>query len=703
MQKRGLDSSKKAQVTVFIIVGLIILLVVGSVVYLVVTQTKERLPLVAPALSELPAELRPVREYTELCINSIAVDALLLAGLHGGYINTTEWGITQNILPTESKGVQFSSESNIVVPYWWYMKSPNDCAGTCIFDTLKPQLEKESPSDNSIESQVDKYIISKLPACLDNYAPFAGQGYTIEIIGDIVPTTTVTESDVRVYLEYPMRVSKGDFSGELSQFNTFLPLDIRNIYELATEIAEKQAELSFIERHTLNLITDFSALDKNSLPPKTASTFGFNQGMFWSETKVKQQIEQMLTSYLSGLQVFNTLNYRRVSAGNDIMQATYDSMVLPLNINGKYNNLEVRFDYLGWPIYFDTGPELIRPEVMNIPFINFGVQRYNTVYDISFPVLVSITDPNALNGRGYMFTFAVEANIRNNEPIDADFPGYEGAYMFEKSLFCSPNHFTSGNITVKVIDKKTNKPLPDVQVAFSASESCAIGTTDENGTLIAPFPIAYNGVVSFMKSDYFIPAKMLTTKLDNPDFVNADAWPFVDKEISIKKYVYDLNFNQLAYNPVNLHMKEQAVLSLDKISDTVGEEDVIAVAEYWENQIQKPVLRLVPGKYELSIDVFLNESFTLRDEICWDEGSFDDEECEEIVIPFETYPSGSIRIEQRSPIEIKPSDLYSDNRIVFYAITTALPTKIEHLDSLNNVDAYSTRFRGNLNPTYENK
>ena len=129
MRKRGTEarfSNKKGQITVFIILGILILLISG--IYLVTRAIKvEEYITIIPIIANVPDELLPIRTYTEACINNLAEDALKKLGTQGGYIDLEQFGISFNqVIPTEADGIQFSPNSDLNVPYWWYLKAPNN-------------------------------------------------------------------------------------------------------------------------------------------------------------------------------------------------------------------------------------------------------------------------------------------------------------------------------------------------------------------------------------------------------------------------------------------------------------------------------------------------------------------------------------------------------------------------------------------------
>ena len=514
--KRGTELflSRKGQISLFIIAGVIILIGFGLFFYVRSQSVKSTLPPV-PVLEEIPLQLNPVREYTQSCIESLAKEALVKVGSQGGYIDLERVGIiTSAILPTEADGIKFSPEGDLNIPYWWYLKADNDCAKNCIFSSQQPDLQRASggASDKSIESQVDIYIEENLEACLQNYQPLEDQGFVITEQGNAIVVTLIGEEEIIIFVEYPIEASLGDTTAELKQYFSVIPLDLKKIYALANEIKLAEINYNFLERHTLNLITSFASLNPDGLPPKSESTFEFGTGKTWNTFDVQKKIEQMLMTYIPALQVPFTRDYqKRIFPGDKIKTNVYANEI-PANFDNIYPDLGVRFDYLGWwPIYFNAGQGgLIRSESITAPGLPIGYQRYATTYDISFPTLITITDPDAFGGEGYTFMFALEGNLRNKKPLDESFDGGEGIHFFQPSLACNPNQRNSGNVTILTRDHNNN-PV-DVNIAYTCgTETCSIGET-ENGELTAKFPVCTNGIVSYLAQDYFASVDILSNR-----------------------------------------------------------------------------------------------------------------------------------------------------------------------------------------------
>src|SRR3989344_5908608 len=175
--------NKKAQVTVFIIIGILLLAGAGTFFYIAKKTSQESKLEAEIKVSEeqVPTQFGPIKKYAEDCAYSVAVDGLKLVGQQGGYVsfddnklNTESFLTTPN--PTESDAVRFSPNSNLKTAYWWYLKSANGCTNNCQFATKRPELREEP---NSIEKQLERYVDAKYRECINNFEQFKEQGFVI--------------------------------------------------------------------------------------------------------------------------------------------------------------------------------------------------------------------------------------------------------------------------------------------------------------------------------------------------------------------------------------------------------------------------------------------------------------------------------------------------------------------------------------------
>ncbi len=701
---------KRGQISVFIIIGIIILLVFGLAFY--IKSRTSRTEEIGPIVEKVPTQLYPIKLFIEQCIDKTATDAITLIGESGGYTDISEFGITHTADPTTSQAVEFSPESSMNIAYWWYLKSSNDCSGNCEFSSEMPDLKSEMKKgserpvmDSSIESQIDRYVNNNLNECLNDFRDFEEQGFSVRELGKITTTTTIRNDDVLVSVNYPMQITKGKTKSKVSNFFTTIPVNLKNIYELAFMITSDEINYKFLERNTLNLIAGFSEIDSGKLPPMAGSKFELSSPVYWTKPTVKTKLEAMLMSYVPLLQVEDTFNYKKRMFDDSIKQRIYSQMDIP-SYGDSYKKLGVDFIYLGWwPIYFDinTKSGIIMPESAstNLLPLPIAIQRYNFLYDISYPAIITINSPEAFHSKGYSFRFALEANIRNNEALNSSFVSLKGE-SDEASMFCDINKRNSGNIKITTANAQTNEALESVMVYYSCGdESCFIGETkikNNKAVLETKFPICAGGVITFSKPDFLGYSEFLSTELDKEIALPLKKLePFVYKNIEIKKkrmikvdgkWIFD-------NTPLRLSTNEQAILTLERIGRN-GEEEFSTAAQYTGSQDKPSELRIVPGEYKLNIQVILNEKVIIPKEV---------KLIPPTILPkveLNPFPAGGIIFDEAIPWNTGSITNYGN--IEFYSLYIDLPgipenkRKHDDMDEMSKTEEYSKNYRTSLEP-----
>ena len=145
------DKNKRAQVTIFIIIAIVI--VAGILAYFALSGKI--------GSRALPKELSPAYNYFLSCIQEETQNAVLIMGSQGGYIEVPEFSPGSEYMP-------FSSQLDFLgtpVPYWYYI-SGNGVA------------KEQVPSKEKMETQIEDYLKENIALC--NFASFEQQGFGIE-------------------------------------------------------------------------------------------------------------------------------------------------------------------------------------------------------------------------------------------------------------------------------------------------------------------------------------------------------------------------------------------------------------------------------------------------------------------------------------------------------------------------------------------
>jgi hypothetical protein len=505
---RWFFNNKSAQVTVFIIIGIIILFVFAGIMFFTKTITKQEI-LVAeePVVADVPSAFKPIQLYTESCILEIGKKGLLILGEQGGYIYPDSVGKFSVSEPTDADGIDLEP---LKIPYWHYNALSNS-EKKVVYTSLKPELYLKDDPAMSIEAQLSRFVEERLDTCLDDYNVFNRQGFEVQVINSDAKAVDVKvgEASVNFLLEMKVNSFKGTSENLMEMFYVSIPLNLKSYYEVADKINTAQQDNFYLEKQGMELITVYSKVDPEYLPPVSDVGYELFAPFSWNENNVKESFKGLLTSYVPMLRYLGSNNfyYHVYPEGNLLAQKFVDNMVLPLL---GAESLSVNFDYFGWEPYFKTNSDsegTIRPEHIFIKFnvLSFSQQRYETHYDASYPVMVSIKDEYAFSGEGYNFVFAMESNIRNNKPAIS---GQE-KISYPKTndpIACDENQKNTELIKTVVVDSFSKEPIELVKIGFSIPEltDCEIGMTDSSGVVESKYPAAYGGVINFINPEYLI-------------------------------------------------------------------------------------------------------------------------------------------------------------------------------------------------------
>ncbi|MFT4311680.1 MAG: hypothetical protein ACMXYF_00440 [Candidatus Woesearchaeota archaeon] len=525
----------RGQVAVFVIVGVVVLLL-ASVYFMYQSALDVGDSEVSRTVSEVvPDEFIRVREFVQQCLNDIGLRGLEKAASQGGYIYPERFGIqAQHFAPTTSNAFTLAQGSN-PVPYWYYLATPNDCSGNCIFLSEQPYLR--GPEPDSIQSQLNSYVREELPFCIRGFTALGDEGFTVEVLGDFEVFTYFHDQNVQFFLEYPLEVTFQESTSRVSEYQVYVDVPFMRLYELAAMLTGLQSEFRYLEHTTMELISLYSGLDRNKLPPTSGSTYEYVAALFWPVTQVEFMLRDILQTYVSAVQVQGVSNYMdrteqfmhldgpqsRVLA----IQRLYEKFDLPLGVipyDGpvtvpqnlierygeelaetivrstqraepnpdfvqRFGRFEVYHSYSGQQMYFNVNDDggLIKPNSLSVDFFGllpFGFQQYDVLYDVAYPVLVEVYDPDALGGQGFTFAFGLETNVENNEPLVETFTRLERANFDRNLEMVGIRTSDLGDFPVEFINLQNSQRLRDVQtlepsVYFDCSE---VGCTVRYGS-----------------------------------------------------------------------------------------------------------------------------------------------------------------------------------------------------------------------------
>ena len=216
--------SKKGQITLFIILGILLLLAV-----ILIISLKSEVVVLNPG-EIIPSEKGKITNYLSSCLDKIGDDALFLVGLQAGYIKVPE------LISADSRKHLTLSPMH-TLPYWAY--------GDIV----------EIPPLEMIKKEIDNYIEENMRSCLFELEPFQEQYDLIEK-SEITSDTEIVSSKVlfNVHWGIEVRNKGGELVTEIINHVGESDVKLKNVYELSKRILEKEIDSLKLEDIAQDLI-----------------------------------------------------------------------------------------------------------------------------------------------------------------------------------------------------------------------------------------------------------------------------------------------------------------------------------------------------------------------------------------------------------------------------------------------------------------
>ncbi|MBN1386014.1 hypothetical protein JW968_03495 [Candidatus Woesearchaeota archaeon] len=208
---------KRGQITPFIIMGILILILMSLIFYISSISKAGTLP-----TEHVEATRMQLNTHIQECVEMVSADSVYVLGLQGGYISRPE-------------------------KVFWH----NQMGTSILYSENKTYM----PTLQAMEANLSAYVETFLPYCV-NFSFFPG--YEI----------TADKADVRVQAEdgrilfdinWPITYSQGGTSTMISEWSTPVPIDLKKFHNITASIVVKtQKDPSYIDHifllsHAMNI------------------------------------------------------------------------------------------------------------------------------------------------------------------------------------------------------------------------------------------------------------------------------------------------------------------------------------------------------------------------------------------------------------------------------------------------------------------
>jgi hypothetical protein len=567
----------KGQVTVFIILGVLIVLVATVGTYLRNDSFRDQVQSNLFKTTVVPEQAQGVVNFVSGCIEDIAKDGIEIMGMQGGYID-----IPSYIENNPRSYLQFTE--NIKIPYWLYSED----------------ITNNIPSLGNMKLDLKDYVETRFnQEC--NLQIYEEQGYSLSRT-DIEVNVNILKNNIFVDLNSNLNIKIKENSFDLEKYiSVNIPSKLMEFHEMANEIIDKERDGAPLEFNTLNMISLWSKDEDSGIPPVSGFSYDCNPDIYILN-EVGEELMRRISITTPYLQIEKT-------DIQDFGDEFYDSMLLKNVFPNDHGDVTVQFNFFeGWPFVLDvtprTGP-ILKSDVLKIgiPFVkSFCYNSYDFRYDLLYPLTVD------LESDGELFRFPIEIYLDKNYGRRNAF-GNSFRLNNVPELFCNDNQKLSNEVTVNAIDKISGEYLEDVNIDYVCGiDICYMGDVkeQENGKVEfrSKYPFCHGGEIKLNKEGYgiFRQGISITPESLEQSFV-ANLDPY--QELIINLEIIELSENNDILGTRFIHDSENAFIQLNKINEQFGGYDDTFVVEI--NNLEDNKINLVPGKYNVGIDLVSNE------------------------------------------------------------------------------------------------
>jgi hypothetical protein len=587
--------SNKGQVTLFIILGVILLLTAGLVIYL--TTYKVVKPIEEKII--IPEGTEPIYEYVAECVYQTAKEGIIRLGMQGGYVD-----VPAAIKNTPASHISLDPYGNFFIPYWYY------------------QNQDRTPTLELLQMEIESHLRQRLLDCVD-FSSFAPQ-YNVFARGEFIPKTTITDDKVVIELNWPIEIRKVDKTIQLNKIVKEIDVKLKEIHDIASTTMKFENERAAFENITLGLVSANTDIPTNGMiidcSPKR-----------WYLNEIETELKNTLAYNIPSVRIENTpytpfdssrrTYYNLEKDYEDIIKQlerdkqprfpsetpddAYEFFKMLLDIGIKSTLIKTGFIYR--PEYGLTiTPYPHQGNVMKSNRIR-GARKYlsylclnqwHFVYDIEHPVVMTLKDSNAFKGEGYMFQFAFPVLIDDNEAkrgIISRQPFVTDKYYYE---FCDELGETIYDIRATGITPGAMfaTELEGANITYTCfNRYCDLGKTiGDSGIyrLRTSLPTGcVNPFITAAKKGYLTSTKQMT---EDTVEIPLKKLKTMNYEIVVHKY----NSNAEQYEETRTKLKDtEQIAIVFGIKDT----DYYQYKRYFEGD----TIDLVDGTAEYEIDIML--------------------------------------------------------------------------------------------------
>ncbi len=523
MQKRG-------QVTVFIVLGIVVLVVVGLLFSFRSELIEQDFESEMNSII-VPQQLMPVKTYFDACLVDVVEEGILILGEQGGYIE-----IPDDIAPRFDNNIHSNSLELGVgseVAYWFY-------------ETANGIEKEQIPTTDEMEVQLENYVNENFDRCFYFVDDFEEEGFQI-VTPSVTPTSDIkiNRNNVQVKVLSNVLVSLKGVSKDLDKHMAVVDSKLGELYDLATKVMDEENKEMFLEEKTIDMMVAYEDI------PFSTTEFSCERKL-WQKGEVVEDMKGIFSTNVAALRLKDLSGSAYIPGDTGYFEVDVEK---PVYVSDTF------MYSTSWPMEVDVSPtrgEILvgdpltqqTPEISKFLNLFFCLNNYHFVYDIKYPVLISLVDNEGLN-----FQFATMVKIDNNQPraYNEEVLNFESADDLTEDICDRRTQPTE----IAVYDNENFADISGASVLYKCfSSTCYIGETNQNGILNAMFPPCLNGLVIAQKEGYEVGGEMFSSNAGESTSVLLDKHKELELDIRAVRlsdgYTSDVGLQQAIVQFENL-------------------------------------------------------------------------------------------------------------------------------------------------------
>ena len=487
----------KGQVTIYIILGIVIVVALAGVFLLKDYILKSEFEREAEKF-KIGEDFIPLYNSYRDCVNDITLNGIEVMASQGGYIDIPEYVYAVNPLIPFSNKLDVFGNGVLEVPYWFY-------------ETGNGIQTESIPALPEMQGSLSKYINENLYLCTLNLTGYSE--YSINNFENFNTNVQITDTKVFVNILSNFNVDYKGVNQRFDDLKVTVDSPLGYLYEKSVELYNKQKSENYFEEKTIDYLVIYDDI------PYSGESFSCSPRV-WSKQNVEGDFKQIIEVNTDSIGKIND-KYHEIDLGDNKLDTSF-----------LYNK--------DWPFFMEIngGDEILKEEsafgentqAANFLMALFCLNNYHFIYDIKYPVLA------LLNKDGLDFQFAFEVIIDNNQPKENIF-GIES--ITADNQICDAKNTL---ISLYALNYETNEFLNNVDFKLSCvGTSCDIGRTSLNefgdSILREYVPSCVNADIISYKENYHFGRLTLDTNEEVSSYVYMK--PYHNLKLNIKINDYD--------------------------------------------------------------------------------------------------------------------------------------------------------------------